>query len=434
MFVPVGKFVTWLIGCCCVLALALVLAPHNAHARPYILVDAETGAVLAANHANIRWHPASVVKMMTAYTVFRALETGEITLQSPVRISQQALAKPPTKMGFPLGTIMNIDNALKMMLVKSANDVAVALAEAIAGNEPAFVGRMNRHAEALGMRDTHLLNTHGLHEPGQYTSAFDLALLAMELHRNYRPYLDYFSITAIRHGRWRLRNHNPLLERFAGATGMKTGYLCASGLNIVASAQIDGRALIAVVLGARKSTFRNIRAARLLSDGFATMHWEAAPHISSFARVSNPVSPKDISRQVCRRKTNSANAEIVDGAEIARRLAAEQSLVRVEDVFLTPRIQTGTDAWVKLGGASGPSPVNIQVVNGSAPQYIYPVPTRRPSRLTPHGDNFAINAADDNHAILATIPAIADPSPVPKSRPDRLIPPNDRIVASWLAM
>jgi D-alanyl-D-alanine carboxypeptidase len=157
-------------------------------------------------------------------------------LNSPVIVSQNALNQPPSKMGFKVGTVMTVDNALKMILVKSANDIAVALGEAVAGSEPAFIARMNREASRLGMTRTTFANPHGLPDPRQVTTARDLALLASAILNEFPEYRSLFKIHAIRHGKRTLRNYNILIDRYRGATGMKTGYIRDSGFNLVASA------------------------------------------------------------------------------------------------------------------------------------------------------------------------------------------------------
>jgi D-alanyl-D-alanine carboxypeptidase len=205
---------------------------------------------------------------MTAYVTFRALRNGEINVNSPVVVSQNALNQPPSKMGLPVGTVLTIDNALKIILVKSANDIAVALAEAVAGSEPAFIARMNREASRLGMTRTKFENPHGLPDPGQITTARDLALLASAILKEFPEHRPLFKIHAIRHGKRTLRNYNILVDRYRGATGMKTGYIRDSGFNLVASARRKGKEVVAVVLGACNAMSRAEKAAGLLDTGF----------------------------------------------------------------------------------------------------------------------------------------------------------------------
>jgi len=224
--------------------------------------------VLGQRDADKVWYPASVTKLMTAYLTFQALKTGQLKLTSPVIESANALAEPPSKMGFAVGTSMTVDNALKMLIVHSSNDIAVALAEAVGGSEARFVGQMNGAARSIGMASTHYDNPNGLPSPGQLTTARDLAVLARALLQQYPQYREYFRIPAIKAGRRILRSQNALLERYPGTTGMKTGFICDSGFNTVVTATREGRTLIVVVLGATTPVARAELAAKLLNIGF----------------------------------------------------------------------------------------------------------------------------------------------------------------------
>ncbi|WP_157747511.1 D-alanyl-D-alanine carboxypeptidase family protein [Cohaesibacter sp. ES.047] len=236
--------------------------------RPLLLMDVNTGKVLFHQKGNQKWYPASLTKLMTAYVTFRAIEAGEISEDSIVTVSAHALAYPPSKMGFKVGTQLTVGNALKMVLVKSANDIAAALGERVAGSEPEFARRMNREAARLGMRASHFINANGLYMSGQTTSARDMAVLTRHILLEYPQHRSLFRIPAIRHGKRVLKSYNSLLETYRGANGMKTGFVCASGYNIVAAAERGGRQLVAVVLGAPNSQWRAETAAFLLTQGF----------------------------------------------------------------------------------------------------------------------------------------------------------------------
>lgn len=270
--------------------------------RPHLVLDANSGAVLSHELAFARWAPASLTKMMTAYTVFRTLELQRISMNSPVRISEEAISQPPSKMGFPVGTILNIETALKIIMVKSANDISVALAEATVGSEAQFVDLMNAHARRLGMIDSQFTNPHGLHEKEQYTSARDMALLTLQLTKEFPQYAEFFNIPAIKFGRKRLRNHNALIRLFDGTNGMKTGYVCASGYNVAVRTTRDDKTLIAIVFGEKSSFARNIKAARLLKDAFQ-LKSQASLEFAGFEDTSfNSKEPYDITKSVCPRK------------------------------------------------------------------------------------------------------------------------------------
>src|SRR5246127_871177 len=249
-------------------ALAIV-APCALHAEARLVIEADSGKVLEAENATVPWYPASVTKLMTAYVTLKAVKDGRITLDTLFTVSPTAASQSPSKMGFKPGTQVTIDNALKMMLVKSANDMAVVLAEGVGGSIDGFSVMMNDAAQKLGMTQTHYVNPNGLPADEQITSARDLAILARGIIKDLPEYEYFVHIPSIRFGRRITQNFNRLIGRYPGADGFKTGFICASGYNLVASATRDGRRLIAVVLGASSGTMRAVRAAQLLDRGFA---------------------------------------------------------------------------------------------------------------------------------------------------------------------
>ena len=257
------------------IAALTILAPRLAYAEAHLLIEADSGKVLEAENATIPWYPASLSKMMTAYVTLKAVKDGKITLDTLLTVSPTAASQSPSKMGFRPGTQVTVDNALKMMLVKSANDMAVVLAEGVGGSIDGFSAMMNDTAQKLGMTQTSYVNPNGLPADGQITSARDLAILARAIIHDLPEYEYYVHIPSIRFGRRVTQNFNKLIGRYPGADGFKTGFICASGYNLVASATRDGRRLIAVVLGASSGTMRAVRAAQLLDRGFSgnTLTW-----------------------------------------------------------------------------------------------------------------------------------------------------------------
>jgi D-alanyl-D-alanine carboxypeptidase len=243
-------------------------AVKQVRAEALIVIEAETGKVLHAENAGSPWYPASVTKIMTAYAVLRAVKEGRLTLETAVKVSPVAAAQQPVKMGFPVGTLITVDNAMKMMMVRSSNDMAVVLAEAVSGSIEGFADTMNRHARRLGMAQTTFVNPNGLPADDQITSARDMAILARALIREFPEHDHYWHISAIKVGKSVMRNYNSLIGRYPGADGMKTGFICASGFNLVASATRDDKRLIAVVMGAPSSQSRAVKAAQLLERGF----------------------------------------------------------------------------------------------------------------------------------------------------------------------
>jgi D-alanyl-D-alanine carboxypeptidase len=233
------------------------------------------GTVFYSEDPDSQWFPASLTKLMTAYVTFKALKAGEIKPDTKITCSQKATAQAPSKLWLPVGGQITVDTGLRVLIVQSANDVAVMLAEAVAGNTDAFVARMNEAAAQLGMTRTHYENVNGLPQEGQVTTARDLAKLTRAIIVEFPEYADIFALASIQVGKKLIRTHNRLLVSFEGADGMKTGFICDSGFNIVASATRDGRRLVAVVLGEPSVATRTDRAANLLENGFKRYFWKS---------------------------------------------------------------------------------------------------------------------------------------------------------------
>jgi len=257
-----------------VLAAAIGLYALPTWAGPALLFDTTTGAVLYAEDQDNQWHPASLTKIMTAYVVFDAVKTGKVTLETKIGCSELANSQPPSKVGLPVGAEMTVETALQALIIKSANDVAVMLAEAVAGSQDAFVEKMNATAARLGMTRTKFVNANGLPAAEQVTTARDLAKLSMAVIKDYPQYAPLWAMMDMRIGNRHLRTHNGLLANYEGADGLKTGFICDSGFNVVASATRDGKRLVAVVLGEATGRERTTRAASLLEHGFQTQAWK----------------------------------------------------------------------------------------------------------------------------------------------------------------
>jgi len=290
-------------------ASALTATPAQAGAS--ILVEADSGKVLRAENASYPWYPASVTKLVTMYVTLQAVKQGRITLDTLFTVSRNALAQAPTKMGFGVGTQVTVDNALKMMMVKSANDMAVLLAEGVDGSIENFADDMTRTAHRLGMTESNFVNPNGLPADGQITSARDLAILARALIHDFPEYNYYWHIPAIKFGRRVVRNYNKLLGRYPGADGMKTGFICASGFNLVATATRGNKQLIAVVLGAPSSAARAVKAAELLESGFTQnpLSWltPALGQVDKLAAIN--ADPPNLHDEVCGRHRKRPAAE-----------------------------------------------------------------------------------------------------------------------------
>ncbi len=267
-----GRQVPWhgLAGIAALLALLLLLAaPRPALARyAGIVIDAETGAILYEKHADRRLYPASLTKIMTLYMTFEALERGKLRLDQKLRVSRRAAGQTPSVLGLKRGERISVRDAILALITKSANDVATVLAEAQAKSELDFALAMTRKARELGMKRTRFRNATGLPNRRQYSTARDMARLARALIRDFPQYYKLFSTRRFTYKGRKFPNHNNLLASYKGADGIKTGYIRASGFNLVASAQRGGRRLIGVVFGGRTAKRRDAQMARLLDRGF----------------------------------------------------------------------------------------------------------------------------------------------------------------------
>lgn len=252
-----------------IIGLAFGVFAGPALANPTLVVDVNSGQVLIESQPSANWYPASLTKLMTAYVALRAVRDGRITMDTPFVVSQRAANMPASKMGFRPGVQVTLDNALKMLMVKSPNDVAVTVAEGVSGSVEAFADEMNAAAARLGLKESHFVNPNGLPDPRQVTSARDMAMIARALIKEFPEENDIFSIGALQLGDQIIPTHNGLIGRYPGADGMKTGFTCAAGFNIVASATHGGRRLIAVVLGGLTPRERNDQAASLFDRAFS---------------------------------------------------------------------------------------------------------------------------------------------------------------------
>jgi D-alanyl-D-alanine carboxypeptidase len=267
-------------------------------ANPMLLVDMDNLEVLYADEAGQPWHPASLTKLMTAYVAFEEIQKGTVTLETRVVLSRHAINQAPSKSGLPVDSALSLKDALYIMIVKSANDIAMAVAETVGGSEAGFVAKMNDVAARMGLSASHFVNPHGLHDPEQTMSARDLAVLSLYLRQNFPQYADMFGTEFVRLGKAKLESNNALLTRFAGTTGMKTGYVCASGLNMVVTVERNGRRLLAVVLGGSSARDRNERAAELVLRGLSGA---AKPSGQSVLAVANnpAAAPVDMRSRIC---------------------------------------------------------------------------------------------------------------------------------------
>ncbi len=303
----------------------LSFAPLQGFAAPYaaMVIDARTGEVLHSRNADTRLHPASLTKMMTLYIAFEAVRNGEITLDTPVRITKKASSEPPSKLGLRTGQTIAFRYLIRAAAVKSANDAATAIGIAISGSEAAFARRMTRTAKAMGMSRTTFKNAHGLTESGHLSTARDMTTLGRHLLYDYPQYYNLFSRQSTHAGIKTVPNTNRrLLAAYKGADGIKTGYTRAAGFNLVASAKRKDERIIATVFGGKSGASRNAKVAELLDMGF-----RRAP---SRAPIRKPARP-----------TYAGNAGL--GATVAALTIAPKSSLR-------PVLRPGPGAAVQVAG------------------------------------------------------------------------------------
>lgn len=236
-----------------------------------ILVDAKTGEVLYSRRPDAPRHPASITKVMTLYLLFEALETGQVTLRDRITFSARAAGQAPSKLPTRKGDTITVEDAIKALTVKSANDVAVAVAEKLGGTEADFAEMMTKKARYLGMKNTRFVNASGLPNPNHSTTARDIAILSLATLQHFPQYYKYYSEPEFAYANQVMTSHNRLLKNMPGADGIKTGYTAAAGFTLAASAQRDGKRLIAVVLGGPSTMARDRNVQALLEAGFDVM-------------------------------------------------------------------------------------------------------------------------------------------------------------------
>ena len=278
-------------------AAGLAVLTSAAQAAPTLVVDAATGAVLQEQEATRPWYPASLTKLMTAYVALKAVREGRISLETPMVVSVRASRMPPSKMAFRPGQEVTLDNALKMLMVKSANDVAVTIAEGVSGTVEDFAGEMNAEAARLGMRDSHFVNPNGLHDASHVSSARDMALVGMALLRDFPQMRGLYGIGALRIDNHIIPTHNGMLGRYPGADGMKTGFTCAAGFNVVSTATRNGRKLMVVVMGSPNAKARSLKAMSLLETAFNSSDW-GRPSITNLGYMGSVAAP-NMRPEVC---------------------------------------------------------------------------------------------------------------------------------------
>lgn len=313
-----------------VMSMALMIATIlPAEARPRfssIVVDARTGNVISGDDVDGLRHPASLTKMMTLYVLFQDLKAGRIRLSTPLRVSRRAAGMAPSKLGLKPGSTITVEQAIKALVIKSANDAAATVAENLGGgSEAAFANRMTRVARGIGMRRSTFRNASGLPNPGQVTTSRDMATLGLRLMRDFPQYYPYFRSTSFVFKGRVIRGHNRLVGRFPGTDGIKTGYINASGYNLVTSTKRDGKRVVGVVIGARSSGARNAHMMTIIARAFprarngntiAALAGSSKGAINPIAKTSAPVEPQVADAETLPEKDKNLMAAVAAEAAI----------------------------------------------------------------------------------------------------------------------
>ncbi|WP_265516491.1 D-alanyl-D-alanine carboxypeptidase family protein [Nitratireductor luteus] len=259
-------------GCTTSTVLTSAVVPLNSEKYAAIVIDAHSGKIIYESASNERRYPASLTKMMTLYLLFEALDSGQLTSSSEIPISAFAASRPPSKIGFKPGQSIDVRTAILALCVKSANDVATAVAERLGGSEEHFATMMTAKARELGMRSTTFRNASGLNDPNQITTAHDMGLLAMALRKHFPHHYHFFANRSFSYKGKMIRGHNNLLGSVRGVDGLKTGYIRASGFNVATSAARDGRRIIAVVMGGESAKVRDAHMEELITAYLPRAH------------------------------------------------------------------------------------------------------------------------------------------------------------------
>ncbi len=319
------------------------VVPAEARTRGSILVDADDGRVLNAVNADVPNHPASLTKIMTLYLLFDALEKGRVHLHDPMAVSMHAARQAPSKLGLNPGQTITVEQAILALVTKSANDVAVVVAEFLGGSESAFAASMTKKARDLGMRQTVFRNASGLPIAGQWSTPRDMSILARALIKNHATEYHYFATREFDYAGEVIASHNHLLGRYEGADGIKTGYIASSGFNLVASAKRNGHRLIGVVFGGNSVRDRDHLMMALLDAGFAR-EGTAPP----MATAKADIQPEE--------DANAAAPQTEAEAEDQQVSAVMQSMVKASPAATAPSsAAANATATAELAGAARPA-------------------------------------------------------------------------------
>ena len=438
-------------------AALFTISSDPSHAAPYadIVVDANSGTVLHSTNPDAQRHPASLTKIMTLYLLFEQLEAGKLKLDSPLQVSKEAAGQMPTKLGLKPGSTLAVEDAIKGMVTRSANDAAVVVAEAIAGDEDAFAKLMTRKAQALGMSRTIYKNASGLPDSGQVTTARDQSTLGRAVQERFPRYYKYFSIRTFTFRGQSIGNHNHLLGRVEGVDGIKTGYVSASGFNLVTSVHRGNRYLVAVVMGGSSAGSRDAKMRDLISDKIAqasvkrtapmvaegAMPPEAKPEPKVAAKVEAKPESKVAAKVEAKPEPKAeANTESKSEARFAVASAvsmpmrftpapaqAEPATTRTEPAaaIAQPRTIAGSTDPIRpvlvktLSVKAGTQTASLAAMQVPSPPAVEPQPVRAAAPVAPPAPVVAVKPEPPvlQPAPVLVVAAKPEPAPAPSAPP-----------------
>jgi D-alanyl-D-alanine carboxypeptidase len=368
------------------------------YAPPFssLVVDANSGKVLQNTNGDAQRHPASLTKIMTLYLLFEKLDAGQISLSSQLRVSAHAARQAPSKLNLSPGETINVENAIKAIVTRSANDVAVVIAENLGGDEPGFARQMTQKARALGMKNTTYLNASGLPNPDQWTTARDQVILGRAIRDRFPRYYGYFSTRSFVYKGNTIRNHNRLLGRVEGVDGIKTGYIRASGFNLVTSLKRDGRYVVAAIFGGRSGRARDAQMASLVEKYTVVASTKrTAPMIAEQAAEPPPTrmaaaerqveEPKpQVSRTVGQRPADAKSPQAAESRANARvpEIGSKEPIKPVAVKTLAVRGSATQTASLAPAGPSTAPVVTVQTASAADPRHQKPIDLRSNDHLT----------------------------------------------------
>jgi D-alanyl-D-alanine carboxypeptidase len=400
----------------------MLASPTDPQKDAALVVDGATGKVLYARNETAERHPASLTKMMTLYLLFDALKAGKVTMTTPLAVSYHASIQKPTKLGLRPGQTIPVDLAIRAIVIRSANDVAVTIAEGIGGTESHFAEMMTQKARQIGMKETNFHNASGLPDPLQITTAADLAVLAKHLAYDYPQYFPYFGLSGFKYQNVWYPTHDNLIGRYEGADGIKTGYTGASGFNLVSSVTRGTTHIIAVVMGGRTAVRRDLEMVRLLDQTFtqiaanpalvakATVPWQAVAQIAPAPATAGFSLPQVSNNQFAAMPPPATvQAEDEDAAEAVRAPDENFSIIHAEGATKQPAVP----AVPQKQAAGKPAPAKPAAQPKPAPMMAAVSPAK--GAATPAARPDPKLAAQQNQLVKV---AVADkPAGQPQIRP-----------------